>query len=132
MDDPCPTISGSTFCWVETAGNQHQQQEKAIQPQPSNLPSRTLRETWQSLSLTAIVIRHLFGTVVIIPMMEGNSDVVTWQRCDLVRFKPWHAVERSAVVDEVEAAWADERLSVDIFTDDLTHSPDAPLDPFSL
>ncbi len=112
--------------------DKHEPRSNVIQPEPSNLPRRTLRATWKSLAFSAIVIRHPFGKVVIVPATLGDSDVVEFRRCDLVRFKTWHTVSTAEVVAEVEHAWADSDLTVDIFTDELSHSDDAPFNPFDL
>tara|TARA_A100001201_G_scaffold114522_1_gene98171 strand:+ start:188 stop:556 length:369 start_codon:yes stop_codon:yes gene_type:complete len=74
------------------------------------------QSNWKTIQLTGIAIRRVLGDIIIVPVIGPEGQV--WQRFDQGLLQ-WSTPSVSDIIEEVDAAWADEDLKVDILTHDL-------------
>jgi hypothetical protein len=76
------------------------------------------QSNWKTIALTAIVIRNgrTLGDIIILPCNGPDGQV--WQRFDQGMLE-WSAPSVDDIIQEVDGAWDDEGLKVEILTHDL-------------
>ena len=79
-------------------------------------PIKPNQSNWKAIQLTGIAIRRVLGDIIIVPVIGPEGQV--WQRFDQGLLQ-WSTPSVPDVIDEVDAAWADENLKVEILTNDL-------------
>ena len=84
---------------------------------------------WKAIDLTGIVLRRPLGDIVIVPC-EG-PDGRCWLRFDQQLLK-WNEPTVTELVTEVDAAWSNPAIKVEVLTHDLPVTETGQLDPFSL
>tara|TARA_R110002110_G_scaffold1039_3_gene4110 strand:- start:5023 stop:5319 length:297 start_codon:yes stop_codon:yes gene_type:complete len=88
---------------------------------------------WTAIDLTAIVLREPpWGDIVIVPVCNVESnEFAGWRRFDQNTLK-WSSLDWDELISEVDEAWQNPALTVDILTEDLPLNEHGEFIPFRL